>query len=145
MSSGGGLAGSAFWLLAAPSYPDHDGFTVYFGSPSSQNDNDLQLKSGSQLSGAWERTTQVPQGGGRTVDAIRRHAVQVAELNRGAVPFQAGAAQGSWLGNPLLATSSFSGSVGAGATAGSTAGAGSSASMDHSRDGAQCSCSSQMS
>lgn len=62
MAARAGLAGTAFWMIAAPSYPDHDGFTVYFsGTPSG-------ARSGSA-------------DGGSTADAIRQHAVAVARLN----------------------------------------------------------------
>lgn len=30
MRAGAPMAGTAFWMAAAPSYPDHDGFSVYF-------------------------------------------------------------------------------------------------------------------
>ncbi|KAL4858577.1 Mannan endo-1 [Chlorella vulgaris] len=56
MTARAGLAGTEFWMIAAPSYPDHDGFTVYFSGTQSCATNG-------------------------TADAIRQHAVAVARLN----------------------------------------------------------------
>lgn len=137
MRAGSGLAGSAFWLLAAPSYPDHDGFTVYLDSIGSQ------LSSSRQLSGVAARAALAPQAGGRTADAIRRHAAEVGDLNGGPARVQPGGLPGGWLGNPLLAGGSASGSMGAAATAGSSGGAGSSASLDCAQS-AHCRCCPQM-
>ena len=50
----GGLAGTAYWVLAAPTYADHDGFTIYLSGPSS---------------------------GSRTAAAVRQHAAAVLDLN----------------------------------------------------------------
>jgi len=36
MTSNAPLAGTVFWMAAAPSYPDHDGFTVYFSGEGAQ-------------------------------------------------------------------------------------------------------------
>ena len=82
----GGLAGTAFWLIAAPSYPDHDGFTVYF----------------STASGAPSTS--------RTAAAVRQHAAAVAALNGApaAVPQPATCA----VLNPLLPVSTPAGAVG---------------------------------
>lgn len=109
MRPGGGLAGTAFWLIAAPSYPDHDGFTVYFSSSGSNQPS-------SSSSG---RELLTPQGGrplgahgSRTAAVVRQHAAAVARLCQ-----QGSAVAGPPLppastANPLLA-----GGAGAGAAA----------------------------
>ena len=55
MRAGSGLAGSAFWVLAAPSYPDHDGFTVYLSQPPAGGGRDTA---------AAAATCSTPVGGG---------------------------------------------------------------------------------
>lgn len=87
MRAGAGLAGTVFWMLAAPSYGDFDGFTVYFSSQSKQSGRSLQQGS------------PAPQPG-RTAAVIRQHAAAVAALNAPA----AGGPQEPTL-NPLLPAS----------------------------------------
>lgn len=61
---GGGIAGTCFWL-AATTYADYDGFTVYLGD--------------------HPRAGQAGGGGDDTAAVIAQHAVEVAVLNaRGA-------------------------------------------------------------
>ena len=61
MHTGSPLAGTLFWMIAAPSYPDYDEFTIYFrgkGGGDSQQDP--------------------------TADVIKQHAAGVAALNAAA-------------------------------------------------------------
>lgn len=75
----GGLAGTAFWMMAAPSYPDFDGFTVYFSRSSPSGSGDTAA--GGIASSQPGRAQQAPQPGGRTAAVIRQHAATVALLN----------------------------------------------------------------
>lgn len=109
MRAGSGLAGWAFWMLAAPSYPDYDGFTVYFsGGPDGAG-----------------------SGSSRTAGVIKEAAAAVAALNREAAPAAAqGGGQADHL-SPLLGLGAPAGpTTPAGSSGRSQAGAGSSACSD---------------
>jgi hypothetical protein len=82
----GGLAGTAFWLMAAPSYPDHDGFTVYLS------------------------TARGASSTNHTAEVIRRHAAAVAALNWG--PAAGPQPDTCAVLNPLLPVSTPAGTVG---------------------------------
>ncbi|PRW56628.1 Mannan endo-1,4-beta-mannosidase 1 [Chlorella sorokiniana] len=72
----GGLAGTAVWMMAAPSYPDHDRFTVYLSSRQPGGSSVAGGGGGSQAGPAPQ-----PRPGERTAAVIRQHAATVAMLN----------------------------------------------------------------
>lgn len=76
----GGLAGTAFWMMAAPSYPDHDGFTVYFSTSPSSSSSSYAAAGGSVAPSQAGRVL-LPKAGERTAAVIRQHAATVALLN----------------------------------------------------------------
>lgn len=76
----GGLAGTAFWMVAAPSYPDHDGFTVYFNTSPSSTSSGYAAAGGSVAPSQAGRVL-LPKAGERTAAVIRQHAATVALLN----------------------------------------------------------------
>ena len=78
----GGLAGTAFWMMAAPSYPDYDGFTVYFSSPPTSSGTGGG-GTAANISTISTQPEQAPpaRAGERTATVIRQHAATVALLN----------------------------------------------------------------
>lgn len=93
----GGLAGTCFWMLAAPSYPDHDGFTIYLSGEDKEGRHSSAhrlLAAAAAQQGDEEPASPfaaaaaapaAPFGGarpgGRTGHVIRQHAAAVAQLN----------------------------------------------------------------
>eukprot|EP00887_Chlorella_sp_A99_P006108 scaffold22.g6108.t1 len=114
------LGGTLYWMLAAPSYPDYDGFTIYLsGSEAPSGHSTAAMAavgaSADAAPGGGALRALAQRGGGTgvgrgwpsvTAAAIVRHAADVAALN-------AGPAAGTPSGSTAGAAISGAGSTGA--------------------------------